>query len=114
MATSLEYVGLPSNVYADVFSRSSYRRLGVNASSMFQPGFHRCISLEFFNHSNVPVELILGSRVVQARFFKLSSDEDCLRDGPRRKYIGNVRPVASRAQRDEDLIALNEALSKNT
>jgi len=103
LATSLEYIGLPKNVYADVNSRSSYRRLGINTSSMFQPGFRGVISLELFNHSNVPVELIVGSRIVQARFYETANDEEYLRDGPRRKYIGNVRPVASRAERDEDL-----------
>lgn len=113
LATSLEYVGLPSNVYADVFSRSSYRRLGINTSSMFQPGFRGVISLELFNHSNVPVELIVGSRIVQARFFKISNNEGYLRNGPRRKYIGNVRPVASRAERDDDLRNLAEISSNS-
>lgn len=103
LATSLEYIGLPKNVYADVNSRSSYRRLGINTSSMFQPGFRGVFSLELFNHSNVPVELIVGSRVVQARFYETTNDEEYLRDGPRRKYLGNVRPVVSRAERDEDL-----------
>lgn len=103
LATSLEYIGLPNDVYADVISRSSYNRLGVSISSMFQPGFRGCISLELFNHSNVPVELIVGSRIVQARFFKNEVQEVYLRDGPRRKYIGNVRPTLSRAGLDNDI-----------
>jgi len=103
LATSLEYIGLPGDVYADVISRSSYHRLGVSISSMFQPGFRGCISLELFNHSNVPIELIVGSRIVQARFFKNSSQEDYLKPGIRRKYIGNVRPTISRAPFDDDL-----------
>jgi dCTP deaminase len=106
LATSLEYVGLPNDVYADVISRSSYHRLGVNISSMFQPGFRGCISLELFNHSNVPVELIVGSRIVQVRFFKNESEEQYHQAGARRKYIGNVRPTISRAPLDEDLPAL--------
>lgn len=103
LATSLEYVGLPNDVYADVINRSSYNRLGVSILSMFQPGFRGCISLELFNHSNVPVELIVGSRIVQARFFKNASQEKYMRRGPRRKYLGNVRPTLSRAQLDSDL-----------
>ncbi|WP_288938805.1 dCTP deaminase [uncultured Roseovarius sp.] len=112
LATSLEYIGLPSDIYADVISRSSYHRLGVSISSMFQPGFRGCISLELFNHSNVPVELVIGSRIVQARFFKNHHEEDYLRDGPRRKYIGNVRPMISKAPQDTDLPRL-VALSQN-
>lgn len=103
LATSLEYIGLPNDIYADIISRSSYHRLGVSISSMFQPGFRGCISLELFNHSNVPVELIVGSRIVQARFFKNEQDEEYMNAGQRRKYIGNVRPTVSRAQLDTDL-----------
>lgn len=103
LATSLEYVGLPNDVYADVISRSSYHRLGVSIASMFQPGYRGCISLELFNHSNVPVELIVGSRIVQARFFKNEHDEAYFHGGTRRKYIGNVRPTISRAPRDTDI-----------
>lgn len=103
LATSLEYIGLPTDIYADVSSRSSYHRLGVSVSSLFQPGFRGCISLELFNHSNVPVELVVGSRIVQARFFENAENEEYLREGQRRKYIGNVRPTVSRAQKDSEL-----------
>ena len=106
LATSLEYIGLPQDTYADVISRSSYHRLGVSISSMFQPGFRGCISLELFNHSNVPVELIVGSRLVQARFFQNNQDEVYLKAGERRKYIGNVRPTISKASYDTDLTRL--------
>lgn len=103
LATSLEYIGLPNDIYADIISRSSYHRLGVSISSMFQPGFRGCISLELFNHSNVPVELIVGSRIVQARFFKNAQNEEYMNESQRRKYIGNVRPTVSRAQLDAEL-----------
>lgn len=113
LATSLEYVGLPLDVYADVMSRSSYHRLGISMSSMFQPGFRGCISLEIFNHSNVPVRLVTGSRLVQVRFFETDNDEAYQNAGPRRKYIGNVRPTISRATQDHDLPALKEISSKS-
>lgn len=103
LATSLEYIGLPADIYADVISRSSYHRLGVSISSMFQPGFRGCVSIELFNHSNVPIELIVGSRIIQARFFKNATEEKYLKDGYRRKYVGNVRPTISRASMDEDI-----------
>jgi dCTP deaminase len=103
LATSLEYIGLPQDIYADVISRSSYHRLGVSISSMFQPGFRGCISLELFNHSNIPVELVVGSRIVQARLFKNAQHEEYQPAGPRRKYIGNVRPTISKAALDSDI-----------
>lgn len=111
LATSLEYMGLPSDVYSDIISRSSYHRLGISINSMFQPGFRGCVSLELFNHSNVPIELVVGSRVVQARFFRNEKSEAYMNPGQRRKYIGHVRPTISRASRDNDLPLLT-GLSK--
>ena len=99
LATSLEYMGLPSDVYADIISRSSYHRLGISINSMFQPGFRGCVSLELFNHSNVPIELVVGSRVVQARFYRNEKPETYMSPGQRRKYIGHVRPTISKASR---------------
>ncbi|MBF9035205.1 dCTP deaminase [Rhodobacterales bacterium HKCCE2091] len=106
LATSLEYVGLPNNVYAEVVSRSSYHRLGLSISSTFQPGFRGCISLELFNLSNAPIELVVGSRIVQVKFLEVSAEVEYLTEGRRRKYIGNVRPTVSRASRDEELKVL--------
>lgn len=103
LATSLEYIGLPLNVYADVTSRSSFQRLGFGMFSMVQPGFRGCVSIELSNHSNVPVELIVGSRIAQARFFEISQDDESLDADTKYKYVGNVRPVASKATSDEDL-----------
>lgn len=112
LATTLEYVGLPSDMYADVVTRSSYNRLGITLHSMFQPGFRGCISLELFNHSNSPVELLVGSRLVQARFHKIDEDADYLGSGDPRKYVGHVRPTTSRAAQDQDISVLEEILAR--
>lgn len=110
LTTTLEYIGLPFDVYADVMSRSSYNRLGISLNTMFQPGFRVCLSLELFNHSNSPVELVVGSRIVQARFFEVSGERMNYFEGEaRRKYIGHVRPTASRAAEDPDLSVLKAA-----
>lgn len=109
LATTIEYLGLPSTVYADVVARSSYNRLGLGLHSAFQPGFRGCVSLELHNHSNVPVELLVGCRIVQARFFKISNPEKYFdAAGGRRKYVGHVRPVVSRAAQDDDLSRLRK------
>ena len=113
LAATLEYVGLPDDVYADVMTRSSYHRMGVVVSSMFQPGFRGCLSIELSNHSNVPVELIVGGRLIQVRFFANNEEETYFQDGTRRKYIANVRPSASKASYDNDLLTLRE-IAKRT
>lgn len=45
LATTLEYVALPSDCYADVLTRSSYTRLGITVSTMVQPGFRAAFQL---------------------------------------------------------------------
>jgi dCTP deaminase len=101
LTTTLEYVGLPADVHADVLTRSSYTRLGIHLNTMIQPGYRGCFPIELFNESNNPVELIVGSRVFQARLFSVPFKSDYLAGS--RKYLGNVRPMPSRAADDPDL-----------
>lgn len=100
LCTTLEYVSLPHNVYADILSRSSYTRLGIPVNTMVQPGFRGCIPLELFNHGNSPVELIVGSRICQARFFEIDGDVNYVESSLQRKYFGHIRPTVSAADMD--------------
>ena len=93
-------------MYADVLTRSSYNRLGVHLTSMIQPGFRGCFPVELFNHGNNPVELVVGSRLIQSRFFKTEMDAAYSGAAKPRKYFGDVRPKASRAAEDPDLLVL--------
>lgn len=106
LTTTLEYVSLPDNYYADVLSRSSYTRLGLSINTMIQPGYHGCISLELFNNGNSPIELIVGSRICQIRIFKNSVKGNYLTN--KRKYFGNVRPTISAAESDSELSVLHQ------
>lgn len=108
LAVSLEYVGLPVDAYADIIARSSYSRLGIHLNTMIQPGFRGCIPFELVNHSNNPVELVVGSRVVQARLISIGSESNYVNGAANRKYFGNVRPTVSRAPEDGDLAVLKK------
>lgn len=112
VAASLEYFSLPTNIYADILSRSSYTRLGVHLSTMVQPGFRGCIPLELFNHGSTPIELVVGCRIAQARFFSIADEQDYLAVGTERKYHGDVRPTVSKADVDKDLAILNKAAKR--
>ncbi|TJV22237.1 MAG: dCTP deaminase [Mesorhizobium sp.] len=101
LATTLEYVALPSDCYADILTRSSYTRLGITVSTMVQPGFRGCFSVELFNHGNNPIELVVGAKMFQMRLTKLV--DQLKYGGLERKYFGNVRPTPSRAADDGDL-----------
>lgn len=106
LATTLEYISLPTNVMADISTRSSYARLGIHLNTMLQPGYRGCASLELVNHGNSPIELVVGSRIVQARLHKIDK-ELSYQATPQRKYYGDVRPTVSRFDRDPELQALN-------
>ena len=106
LCTTLEYVSLPHNVYADIISRSSYTRLGIPLNTMVQPGFRGCISLELFNHGNSPVELVVGSRICQARFFEIEASVEYIESTRQRKYFGHVRPIVSGADTDSEMVKL--------
>lgn len=108
LCTTLEYVCLPTNIYADILSRSSYTRLGMPINTMVQPGFRGCIALELFNHGNSPVELVVGSRICQARFFEINSSVDYVTPTNQRKYFGHVRPIVSAADTDKEIIKLRK------
>lgn len=106
LCTTLEYVSLPPNVYADILSRSSYTRLGIPINTMVQPGFRGCVPLELFNHGNSPVELVVGSRVCQARFFEIENNVGYIDGTKKRKYFGHVRPTVSSADTDSEMSKL--------
>lgn len=104
LSTTLEYVALPSDVYADLSTRSSYTRLGISMSTMIHPGFRGCLSVELFNHGNNPVELVVGSKMFQMCLTQISAPVSY--GGVERKYFGNVRPMPSKAPYDTDLSKL--------
>lgn len=101
LATSLEFVALPNDVFGDVLSRSSVTRLGIHINTMVQPGFRGCVPLELFNHGNNAVELVVGARICQIRLSQVGR-QGAYAAGPR-KYYGDVRPSVSRADTDKDL-----------
>lgn len=111
LSTTLEYISLPTNIYADILSRSSYTRLGIHMNTMVQPGFRGCFPLELFNHGNNAIELVVGSRICQARFFMSTKDHEYYPPGVTRKYFGDIRPIASKADIDTDLARLGNISS---
>jgi len=113
LTTTLEYVSLPSNTYADVLTRSSYTRLGIKMNTMVQPAWRGCFPVELTNQGNNAVELVVGSRVFQTRLFNVGNTSDYLASNSKRKYIANVRPIVSRANSDHDLETLNKIECNN-
>jgi dCTP deaminase len=106
LTTSLEYIKLPKNVYAEVITRSSYNRLGIRLSTMLQPGFRGCIPIEVVNDSNNPVEVIVGSRMFQIKLYNIEQELE-YGNLEQRKYYGNVSPAPSKANEDSETTKLS-------
>ncbi len=104
--STLEYIKLPTNVYAVLSLRSSYSRLGLTISTIVQPGYCGCISVEILNSGNTPIKIMAGARFIQARFVKLNHPTDYF--NYTRKYTCQVRPVSSKANEDEELLLLKK------
>ncbi|MBT9392963.1 dCTP deaminase [Hymenobacter sp. NST-14] len=111
LATSLEFIKLPNNVLAELNMRSSYARLGITISTILQPGYCGCISLELTNTNINPINLTVGARLFQARLTLLDEPSNYF-ENPR-KYICQVRPEASAANFDSDLHKLNKIWLEN-
>ena len=106
LATSLEYVKLPDNLFMMLFMRSSYSRLGLTMSTLVQPGYCGCLSIEMINNSFTPINLTVGARLIQALLIPTSSSTNYHTNV--RKYMCQVRPEPSSAIDDDDLIRLNQ------
>lgn len=106
LATSLEYIKLPDNLFLMLFMRSSYSRLGLTMSTIVQPGYCGCLSLEIINNGSSPINLNIGARLIQALLMPVSGETSYF--GKNRKYMCQVRPEPSAAIEDEDLVRLNK------
>ncbi|MDV3952333.1 dCTP deaminase [Elizabethkingia anophelis] len=104
--STLEYIKLPSNIYAVLNLRSSYSRLGLSISTIVQPGYCGCLSVEIVNAGNASINILTGARFLQARFFKISEETNYFNS--ERKYACQVRPVPSKANEDTELSILRE------
>lgn len=100
LATTLEYVGMPSDVTAFVEGRSSIGRMGlfVQNAGWIDCGFSGQITLELFNASDNLIELEVGRRICQLVFARTDQRPSRLYDG---KYQNQHGTVGSRIHLDE-------------
>jgi len=106
LASSLEYVKLPKNVYAELTMRSSYLRLGLSLSAIVQPGYCGCVSIELTNVNKIPLNLTVGAAIMQARLFQIKSESNYF--SRKRKYMCQVRPIISAVTADADFAQLHK------
>ncbi len=106
LGVTLEYVKLPKDVCLILGMRSSYSRLGLTLSTVVQPGYVGCMSVELTNSGKNAINLTVGSRVFQARLVKMNAESNYFASS--RKYMCQVRPEVSAVNSDKDLVILNK------
>lgn len=111
LAVTLEYIKIPDDCLLKLFMRSSYSRLGITISTMAQPGYCGCLSLELTNNNNNPINLTVGSRIIQGIMFRISNPTKYFNVA--RKYVCHVRPEPSAVINDTDLDVLNQLWKEN-
>lgn len=75
LASTFEWIGLPSNIAGRLEGRSSLGRLGIvvhSTASLIHPGFQGHLVLELGNHSSMPVSLYPEMRVCSLSFEQLT------------------------------------------
>ncbi|RLJ70749.1 dCTP deaminase [Hydrogenivirga caldilitoris] len=102
LATTVEYIKLPSHITAFVEGRSSLGRLGlfIENAGWVDAGFEGQITLELYNANNVPIRLYVGMRICQLVFAELDRIPDRVYSG---KYKGQRGVTPSRIEMDTDL-----------
>lgn len=107
LAATLEYVVLPSDLGAQVITRSSYGRLGLITATAIQihPCFRGCLTLELVNLGALPISLYPGQRIAQLALSTAVPPLPVVRD---RKYDCPTRPEFSRVREDKDAPVLRQ------
>ena len=99
LAATLEYFVIPTDLTAQVVTRSSYGRLGLISATAVQihPNFHGSLTLELVNLGTLPLELTPGERIAQLIFAKTAETTT-----PDAKYHCTVGPQFSRVHSDRE------------
>lgn len=105
LGSTLEYFGLPDDVFGSVEGRSSWGRLGliVATATGINPGYRGVITLELRNIGEVPIHLWPGWWVAQILFQSVEPPTEATSTG---RYGGSVKPVPSNLGPDQDMAVL--------
>ena len=101
LATTVEFVKIPTHVTAFVEGRSSIGRMGlfIQNAGWVDPGFEGTITLELYNANRLPIRLASGRRICQIVFALMDQAAGRPYTG---KYQGQRGTVGSRIDRDSE------------
>ncbi len=115
LAHTMEYIGLPENVGAQIEGRSSFARLGIQVhmtANLIDPGFHGSVTLEIFNAGPNPIRLFPGYRIGQLRFFECNKPKKPYNKKLDAKYKGLLEHSNSLLSKDYEVECIKKALNK--
>ncbi|WP_158077251.1 dCTP deaminase [Caenibacillus caldisaponilyticus] len=108
LASTFEYVKLPKDLFGLLITRSSWNRLGINLTSIVQPGYAGVLTLELMNKSSNPIALYVGLRLVQLCLFTVEgTNSDQYITQSISKYVAHSEPKTSNISEDKDIEILN-------
>lgn len=117
LAHTMEYIGLPENVGAQLEGRSSFARLGIQihmTASFIDPGFRGSITFEIFNAGPNPIKLYPGYRIGQLRFFACKKPDKPYNKKTQAKYKGLLGHSSSLLGNDYEMQRLKEIFSRGS
>ena len=101
LATTKEFIELPSDLSGFVEGRSSVGRMGlfIQNASVVGPGFKGKLTLELYNANILPIRLKVGRRICQLILFQMDQAAEKPYQG---KYQGQSKTTATKAFLDKD------------
>lgn len=102
LASTLEWVCLPTDIGAYITGKSSLGRRGliIETAAGVQPNFSGCLTLEISNCGEIPIAMAPGMRIAQLFFHKLSGNSMSTDSS----FAGARKPVLGRYKRDVSLV----------
>jgi len=99
LASTLEWVEMPTDLAARIDGRSSLGRLGIiiETAAMVDPGFKGHITLEVANIGKMPVAIYPKMRICRMTFYKLTGECTKPYDG---KYVKQKEAEGSKIEKD--------------
>ena len=107
LGSTLEYLGLPSDMQGSVEGRSSWGRLGliIATATGVNPGYRGVVTLELRNIGEVPIQLWPGWGIAQI-FFQMVDPP--VRNSTMGRYGASVKPTPSTLRPDQDIATLKQ------
>ena len=103
LASTLEYISMPTDIEGTLEGRSSWARLGliIATACAIDPGFKGCITLELNNLGNIPISLYPGIRL--AKLILTETISKSKYNPKNKKYFCQIGPEFSKIHLDKEL-----------